>query len=239
MDATEYSASMIAAAIGVPARAQMLYALLDGRARTATELAMIADVTSATASSHLARLETLALVKVSPQGRYRYFALADDRVASALEALSVLAVQPRAMFHPTTPQPLRSARSCYDHIAGSLGVALHDRLKALRWLTSERHAGEAYDLTSAGSRALHANGIDVDGARAQRRRFAFACIDWSERRPHLGGALGAALMAASLQKRWLLRDDDSRALKFTQLGRREFKARFGVDTGQEVRCASA
>jgi DNA-binding transcriptional ArsR family regulator len=228
MDASESSASMIAAAIGVPARAQMLYTLLDGRARTSTELAMVADVTPATASAHLARLEALALVKVSPQGRSRYYALAGARVASALEALSVLAVEPHATFRSTTPLPLRTARSCYDHIAGSLGVTLHDRLTALRWITSERNAGEVYDVTAAGSRALKVNGVDVDAARSQRRRFAFACIDWSERRPHLGGALAAALMAVSLDKRWLRRDDDSRALTITPLGRREFKARFGI-----------
>lgn len=231
MDATEFSASTIAAAIGVPARAQMLYTLLDGRARTSTELAMVADVTPATASAHLARLEALALVNVSPQGRYRYYALADDRVASALEALGVLAARPHATFRPTTPQPLRLARSCYDHIAGSLGVALHDRLSALHWLVSNRRAGQTYDLSTSGSRALMAIGVDVDGARAQRRRFAFACLDWSERRPHLGGALGAAIMAAGLHNRWLLRDDDSRALKITPLGRREFKARFGIVLG--------
>ena len=156
-------------------------------------------------------------------------ALADDRVASALESLSVIADQPRANFHSTTPQPLRAARSCYDHIAGSLGVALHDRLTALHWLISERRAGEACDLTAAGSRALKAHGIDVDAARSQRRRFAFACIDWSERRPHLGGALAAALMQAGLDKRWIVRDDDSRALTVTALGRREFKARFNLE----------
>jgi DNA-binding transcriptional ArsR family regulator len=228
MDATDFSASMIAAAIGVPARAQMLYALSDGRARTSTELAMIADVTPATASAHLARLEALALVKVSPQGRSRYYALAGTRVASALEALSVLAAAPRAAFRSTTPLPLRAARSCYDHVAGNLGVALHDRLIALRWLTSGQGSDGAYDLTASGSRALKTNGVDVDGARAQRRRFAFACIDWSERRPHLGGALAAAFMKGSLDKRWLLRDDDSRALTITALGRREFKARFGI-----------
>jgi DNA-binding transcriptional ArsR family regulator len=228
MDTPELSAAMIAAAIGVPARAQMLYTLLDGRARTSTELALVADVTPATASTHLARLEALALVKVSPQGRYRYYALAGERVASALEALGVLATEPRATFRSSTPQPLRAARSCYDHIAGSLGVALHDRLTAMRWLTSERRANAAYDLTVAGSRALKAHGIDVDVARSQRRRFAFACIDWSERRPHLGGALGAAFLGTSLTKRWVRRVDDSRALAITPLGRREFKARFGV-----------
>lgn len=222
---------MIAAAIGVPARARMLYALLDGRARTSTELAMVADVTPATASAHLARLEALALVRVSPQGRSRYYALAGVRVASALEALSVLAVEPRAEFRSTTPLPLRAARSCYDHIAGSLGVALHDRLAALRWITPERLVGEAYEVTAAGSRGFKANGVDVDAARSQRRRFAFACIDWSERRPHLGGALGAALMVAGLDKRWIVRDDDSRALLVTPLGRREFKSRFGIVLG--------
>jgi DNA-binding transcriptional ArsR family regulator len=228
MDVPDFSAATIAAAIGVPARAQMLYTLLDGRARTSTELAMVADVTPATASAHLARLEALALVEVSPQGRYRYYVLASDHVASALEALGVLATEPRAKFRSNTPQPLRAARSCYDHIAGSLGVALHDRLTALRWLTSERHTNAEHDLTAAGSRALKTHGVDVDAARSQRRRFAFACIDWSERRPHLGGALGAALMESSLNGKWVRRDDDSRALTITPLGRREFKARFGI-----------
>lgn len=219
---------MIATAIGVPARARMLYSLLDGRARTSTELAMVADVNPATASVHLARLAALDLVNVSPQGKHRYYALAGDAVGSALEALSVLATVPSTHLRSTTPLPLRAARSCYDHLAGILGVALHDRLAAQRWITSDRATGHAYKLTASGSRALTSFGVDVDTARSRRRRFAFACIDWSERRPHVGGALGAALLAAALDKKWLRRDDDSRALTVTSLGHREFKARFGL-----------
>jgi DNA-binding transcriptional ArsR family regulator len=218
----------IAAAIGEPARARMLYCLMDGRARTSTELAVVAGVSPSTASVHLTRLRDEHLVNVAVQGKHRYYTLAGRHVAPALEALSVLAGGPRHTFSPTTPSRLRAARTCYDHLAGSVGVELHDRLTALGWLSSGRPGDSAYEVTPAGARALEALGIDVESARAQRRRFAFACLDWSERRPHVGGALGAALLALTLKKKWATQDLDSRALTVTPLGRRDMRTRFGL-----------
>jgi len=228
VETADAAASSIAAAIGEPARARMLYCLADGRARTSTELAMVAEVSPSTASVHLQRLTTKRLVKVFAQGKHRYYSLGGPNVAAALEALSVLAGETRDTFVPNTPEPLRAARTCYDHIAGSLGVSLHDRIRAMGWLAEASAEANAYDydLTPGGTKALQAIGIDVDATRALRRRFAFACVDWSERRPHLGGAVGAALLRAALRRRWVIQDLDSRILSVTALGRREMLARF-------------
>ena len=221
--------SRIAAAIGEPARARMLYCLVDGRARTSTELAVAADVTPSTASVHLQRLKTQRLVKVFAQGKYRYYSLEGANVAAALEALSVLAGGSRAPFVPTTPNRLRVARTCYDHIAGTLGVSLHDRFQTLGWLSADSTTGHNLcDLTPSGKKAFEALGIDIEATRTLRRRFAYACVDWSERRPHLGGALAAALLKVALRRKWMLQDLDSRALSVTNLGRREMMTRFGL-----------
>ena len=222
--------SRIAAAIGEPARSRILCSLLDGHARTSTELAVVAEVSPSTASVHLNRLKSQRLIKVLAQGKHRYYSLQGAEVASALEALAVLAGGPRERFVPNTPTHLRSARTCYDHIAGTLGVALHDRLQTLGWLAAGlARRKDAYDLTEKGARALGALGIDVAAARHLRRRFAFACLDWSERRSHLGGAIGAALLQCALRKRWLMQDLDCRALTITRLGRREMQSRFGLE----------
>jgi DNA-binding transcriptional ArsR family regulator len=223
--------SRIAAAIGEPPRARMLYCLVDGRARTSTELAMVAEVKPSTASVHLHRLEKERLVKVLAQGKHRYYRLAGEDVAAALEALSVLAGGFRNSFVPHTPNRLLAARTCYDHIAGTLGVALHDRIKAMGWLSGgagESAAENAYELTPRGIKAFGELGIDVQANRALRRRFAYACVDWSERRPHLGGAVGAALLNIALERKWVIRELDSRALAITRVGRREMRARFGL-----------
>lgn len=220
--------SSIAAAIGEPARARMLYCLSDGRARTSTELAVLADVSPSTASAHLHRLSSERLVKVFAQGKHRYYSLEGPIVAATLEALSVLAGVPRPKFVPSTPDRLRAGRTCYDHIAGSLGVSLHDRFHALGWLSPSAMGGNGYDLTNGGAKALESLGVNVDETRALRRRFAFACVDWSERRPHIGGALGAALLKLALKRKWVLQDLDCRALEVTGRGRRELLARFGL-----------
>jgi DNA-binding transcriptional ArsR family regulator len=217
----------IAAAIGEPARARMLYCLLDGRARTSTELAVVAEVSPSTASIHLQRLHSRRLVTVVPQGKHRYYSLASSNVAAALEALSVLAGGPRPSFVPGTPHVLRAARTCYDHIAGGLGVSLRDRFQSLGWLSGP-DSGNSYDLTPSGSKAFAALGIEVEAARSSRRRFAFACLDWSERRPHIGGALAAALLAIALKRKWAVQELDSRALTVTRVGRRELLSRFGL-----------
>jgi DNA-binding transcriptional ArsR family regulator len=218
----------IAAAIGEPARARMLHSLMDGHARTSTELSALADIGPSTASAHLGRLKAAGLVKVVAQGKHRYYSLAGGDVAAVLEGLSVLAGV-RPAFTPNTPPRLRAARTCYDHMAGAAGVLLHDRLQALGWLVPAPTGQEGdYEATADGAAALTALGIDLQAVRARRRRFACDCLDWSERRPHLGGALGAALLDLALRRRWLARDLDSRALSVTSLGRRAMAARFGA-----------
>ncbi len=227
-ESEDAAVARIAAAIGEPARARMLYCLMDGRARTSTELAVAAEVSPSTASAHLSRLKAERLVKAVAQGKHRYYMLSGAEVGSALEGLSVLAGGPREAFRPVTPTRLLAARTCYDHIAGTLGVSLHDRLRALGWLKEAEGERDAYGVTARGAKGLEALGIDLDGARALRRRFAPACLDWSERRPHLGGALGAALLAMALKKEWVARELDDRALNVTAAGRRELRMRFGV-----------
>jgi DNA-binding transcriptional ArsR family regulator len=227
--------SEIASAIGEPARARMLYCLVDGRARTSTELAAVAEITPSTASVHLQRLKMQHLVKVLAQGKHRYYSLDGANVAAALEALSVLAGGSRSTFVPNTPNPLRAARTCYDHIAGTLGVSLHDRFQKLGWLSAgvtdnatDNVTDNACDLTPKGTKSFESLGVDVATTRTLRRRFAYSCVDWSERRPHLGGALAAALLNVSLKRKWILQDLDSRALSVTSLGKREMLTRFGL-----------
>lgn len=223
----ERAVARIANAIGEPARARMLFCLMDGHARTSTELAIVADVSTSTASAHLNRLKSERLVEVRTQGKHRFYSLAGPEVARVLEGLSVLADQPRRKFVPNTPTRLRAARVCYDHMAGTLGVKVHDRFKDLKWISNG--TGDTYDLTAAGERVLDALNVNVEEMRSSRRRFAYACLDWSERRPHIGGALGSALLAAALKRKWVLKDLDSRAIRITAAGRREMLARFGLE----------
>lgn len=220
--------SRIAAAIGEPARARMLYCLIDGHARTSTELAVIGEVSPSTASVHLNRLRAERLIKVVVQGRHRYYSLEGPNVARALEALSVLAFGPAAAFVPNTPSALRAARTCYDHMAGALGVAIHDAFRSLGWIATAPSESAAYEVTAKGDAGLGSLGIDVDAAHGLRRRFAYPCLDWSERRPHLGGALAAAVLKVALKRRWVTRDLDTRALEITNQGRRELRSRLGI-----------
>ena len=225
-ESVDEAVSRVAAAIGEPARTKMLFCLMDGHARTSTELAIVAEVTPSTASVHLNRLKEENLVKVVVQGRHRYYRLGGPHVARVLEKLSVVVGGGREKFVPHTPSRLRAARSCYDHMAGALAVGLHDRFHALRWVKAN---GDAYDLTAAGATAFEVLGIDVEEVRTQRRRFAYACLDWSERRPHVGGALGASVLKVALARKWVVRELDSRALEITAFGRREMRARFGLE----------
>jgi len=229
MDVSDADAAVapIAAAIGEPARARMLYCLADGRARTSTELAIVGGVTPPTASAHLQRLKAQRLVTVVAQGRHRYYALDRPDVAAALEVLSVLAGGVSTSFVPNTPHRLREARTCYDHIAGTLGVSLFERFVAIGWLSAPRRSTTVV-VTADGRSGFERLGIDIDATRALRRRFAFACLDWSERRPHLGGALGAALLHGARRRRWVSQDLDSRILRVTAAGRRELLAPLGI-----------
>lgn len=210
--------------MGEPARARMLYCLMDNRARTSTELAVVANVTPSTGSAHLNRLMAARLVRVQVQGKHRYYTLEGPRVARVLEGLSVLASGRDATFVPNTPSPLRTARTCYDHLAGTLGVMLRERLETSGLLVANNGP---YDLTPRGIRDLARLGIDVDEARKSRRQFAYGCLDWSERRPHIGGALGAAILKLALRRKWLVQELDSRALQITSQGQREMRKHFG------------
>jgi DNA-binding transcriptional ArsR family regulator len=213
---------------------------VDGHAWTSTELSVVAGVSPSTASVHLNRLKTAHLVKVLVQGKHRFYSLEGPNVATALEGLSVLAGGSHDNFVPSTLSRLRGARTCYDHMAGKVGVLLHDRFKALGWLAGSNPKDDAsaddnaYDLTPNGSKAFEALGIDIEATRALRRRFACACLDWSERRPHVGGALGAALLKIALKRKWVIQDLDSRVLDVTSIGRREMLTRFGLHVWERI-----
>jgi len=239
MDAEQHDVgvSQVAAAIAEPARTRMLCALMDGHARTSTELASIAEVSASTASAHLAKLKESALVRLHVQGRHRYYSLADKRVAEALEALMVIGQNAAPTFTSRTPDRLQFARTCYDHMAGTLAVRLHDRFLEAGWLLDVE--GQGYRLSETGEALFAGLGIDVQALAAQRRRFACPCLDWSMRRPHLGGALGAALLQIAIKRKWVLQDLDSRALGLTASGRREMAGRFGVSAEMEAESAFA
>jgi DNA-binding transcriptional ArsR family regulator len=228
MDSIDGAASRIASAIGEPARARILYCLMDDRARTSTELAAVANVGTSTASAHLDRLLKARLLKVVAQGRNRYHSLAGPEVGRILEGLTAIAGTLRPRFIPTTPDRLRVARSCYDHIAGSLGVALHDQLLGMGWIQPRGTEG-TYAISAKGRRKLKELGIDTGELEGRRRRVAFGCLDWSERRSHLAGSLGAALLGVALGRKWLARDLDGRGLTPTPFGRLELRRWFGLD----------
>jgi DNA-binding transcriptional ArsR family regulator len=230
---TDTGIAAIAAAIGDATRARMLVSLMDGRARTGIELAAVADVGPSTASAHLQRLQAARLVSVQRQGKHRYYSLGGAEIAGLLERLSALAGTRGEGIVCRAPQHLRAARTCYDHIAGTVGVALLERFAVLGWLAPAADSEQAdYGLTAAGTRAFATLGLDVVSARQTRRRFAFGCLDWTERRHHLGGALGAAFLQLAQRRKWVLQDLDSRALRVTGGGRRAF-ARLGVSLQRE------
>ncbi len=216
VECAEVSLAEVAGAIADPARSRMLCSLLDGRARTATELAAVADVTASMASNHFSRLREHGLVEQLVQGRHRYYRLANSRVARALESLLSITDQRPTTFQPSTPAALRHARTCYDHCAGEVAVRLHDVLLQANWIEAQ---GRDYVLTEKGVERLLKLGVDVDAIRAQRRRLAYPCMDWSERSPHIGGALGAAILELMLKRGWATRQLDSRALNVTSKGR--------------------
>ncbi|MGP3920071.1 ArsR/SmtB family transcription factor [Nonomuraea sp. 10N515B] len=211
----------VAALIADPTRAAILTALLDGRALAAGELARVAGVSAATASSHLARLLDGRLVDVVRQGRHRYYRLAGHEVAEVLEVLARISARPpvRSLRQSRQARMLEEARTCYDHLAGRAGVGLLDGLR-------EGGYYAAHDLTGAGERLLAGLGVDVAGARGSRRRFAPECLDWTERRSHLGGALGAAVTEALFDRGWFRRGSVPRAVIVTDEGREGLSALF-------------
>ena len=227
------SFAKIAALAGDPARAGMLHALMDGRALTASELARVAGITAQTASSHLARMTDAGMLSVEKQGRHRYHRLASTAVAQMMESIMQVASaqEPRRKLS-VGPRDvaLRAARTCYDHLAGQLGVALADALVARGYAELTSDAGV---MTDPGNSFLGKLGIDVGSLLAPRgkrstRVLCRPCLDWSERRPHLAGAVGAALCAHSLAKNWIRRIDGTRAVAITPKGLRVFREEFGA-----------
>ncbi|CAM3654968.1 HTH arsR-type domain-containing protein [Bordetella sputigena] len=210
----------VASAIGDPVRASMLCSLLDGCARTATELAAVAGIGASTASSHFTRLREQGLLEQATQGKHRYYRLANREVAGALEALLVVAGVKAAPYKPGTPPELREARTCYKHMAGTVAVRIHDAFLARGYLRARE--GQ-YVLTPAGADYLRQIGMDVDAIHTTRRSFAHPCLDWSARRPHIGGALGDALLAHFIARRWVEKQLDTRALRLTRGGERALR----------------
>ena len=217
----------VAALIGDHARAEVLTALLADRALTATELAGIAGVTKQTISAHLAKLRGAGLVSVEHQGRHRYFRLADHDVAQLLESLMGVAFRTGAVRLRSSPREpaLRKARVCYDHLAGELGVLAFEALLARRVFKSDTNG---LTLTNAGADWFTELGIDAAAAASKRRAFCRPCLDWGERRHHLGGALGTALLARLFELGWARRAKDSRIVSFTPKGELAFRALFAV-----------
>ena len=221
--ASEPDLARIASTIGDPRRIRMLALLMEGRALTAKELALGAGVEPATATAHLKRLLEDGLLESAAQGRHKYFRFASDQVAHLVESL--MRVAPRKPVVAAAAQdPMRQARYCYDHLAGSLGTGLFTALERKGWLADETGDARQLQLTPRGTKALKAMGIDLEAARARRRLFACRCLDWSERRDHLGGALGAALAAHAQAQRWIERRKHSRAVAITPAGRQAWRA---------------
>jgi DNA-binding transcriptional ArsR family regulator len=225
-----------AALLSDVARAAILCALMDGRARTAGELACTAGVTPQTASGHLARLAYAGLIVVVPQGRHRYHRLAGTEAAQTLEALGLLAaLQPRRMRVPgPRDAALREARTCYDHFAGRLGVAIADAMRAAGGTVVH---GREVEITPEGERRFACLGVDVGVLRGARRPLCRHCLDWSERRPHLAGAVAAQLVQQALASGWVCRLPDTRAVRVTHEGQRAFAAALGTGFAETLAAA--
>jgi len=217
----------VGALLGDPARANILAALIDGRAFTATELSAIAGVAPQTTSGHLARLTQANLLAFAKQGRHRYYRLASPLVGDMLETVLALAsvqLPPRHSRPSRLDEAMRDARSCYDHVAGRLGVAVADALIEREHVVLGKDGGE---VTAAGTRFFAKFGTELKPS-GSRRLLCRPCLDWSERRFHLAGAVGAALYARFLQLQWIARCKDTRALTITAAGARGFAESFGV-----------
>lgn len=205
----------------------MLLALLDGRDLAASELATLAGMTPQAATAHFKKLVAAGLLVGRSAGRHRFFRIASPEVGHAIETLATIARPARivALGQSTALERLRTARSCYDHLAGKLGVAVTDRLIERRAIALN---GRDFTLTAHGRDVFADLGINVDDVQSERRRFARACMDWTERRPHLAGSLGASVLSLLVRKRWVTRNTHDRALRITPDGERELRSTLGV-----------
>ena len=221
----------IAALVGDPARATMVSALLDGRALTASELAVAARITPQTTSTHLAKLTEAGLLSVVRNGRHRYFRLASPIVGDMIDGIVAVALAKRPRYRPLSDQAraLSAARICYDHLAGRLSVDLTDSFVAREYVVLDVEAAE---ITRAGIRFFTEFGIELPKLRSTRRHFCRLCLDWTERRPHIAGAVGAAITKRYFDLGWMERLKRSHAVIITPLGRRGFQETFGIDVSE-------
>lgn len=220
--ALEHSMATVAAAMADVSRVKMLCALMDGRAWTATELSAVAGVSSSTASAHLARLVGGNLLTCLNQGRHRYYRLSSHEVAELLEKVMGVSWRSASVAIITTPSSLRQARTCYDHLAGEVAVKIYDFMLKDGWLTAEGSA-----ITEKGLQQFERLGMTLNAQ--SRRKQCSACLDWSERRFHLGGEAGAAFFRYGEQKDWFTRVPGYREVSITPAGKRALKKGFGVD----------
>ncbi|WP_374369230.1 ArsR/SmtB family transcription factor [Dongia sp.] len=220
--------SRVASLIGDPARANILEALMAGKALTSSELAVEAGITAATVSSHLGKLQEAGLIAVQAQGRHRYWRLAHHEVAEMLEALTGIAARTGHLRTRTGPKEpaLRKARICYDHLAGDYGVLLYEALKKRKVFTA---AEDGLQLSKAGSRFCDEFGIDLVALEQSRRPLCRDCLDWSVRKSHLAGSLGAALLTRIQALGWARREKAGRVIAFTPPGERAFLKMFGAN----------
>jgi len=222
-----------AALIADPARASILMALLDGRAHPAGALAYAANISPQAASNHLAKLRDGGMVAVEIEGRHRYYRLARPEIAVVLEALLSVAPPIRSLDDPRSPKArrIRAARSCYDHLAGRLGVAMAEAMEARNLLSvpANAPAGKLYGITEAGRQWFAGLGIDVGAAGSKQRPLARRCLDWTERRHHLAGALGARLLARMETLGWVTRNRETRAVTVTRAGAEGLRRHLGIE----------
>ena len=231
---TGHVVAEIAALLADHARATMVWALLDGRALAASELAVAARITPQTASSHLAKLTEAGLLSMARHGRHRYFRLASPRVTDMIDGIVAVALEKRPRYTPLSRQAraLNAARICYDHLAGRLSVDLADSFVTRKYVVLDDDVAE---ITRAGARFLTEFGIELPAPGSPRRHHCRLCLDWTERRPHIAGAIGAAITKRCFDIGWLERMSRSQAVAVTPLGRRGFLKTFGIDARRDPR----
>jgi len=217
----------VASLIGEKSRAIMLWSLLDGKAYTATELAICADISAQAASNHLSKLLNANLLSVTIQGRHKYYRFANDKIAHTIEMIA--GILPMETTRQKNNQPvsgIKYARTCYDHIAGKAGVLITNALLQKEIIIYKK---DVYEVSAAGKKWFDAIGIDVDDVQQTKRKFAFPCLDWSERKHHLAGALGSAFLNAIVTNDWIRKIKHSREIIITAGGKKELNKRLNID----------
>ncbi|MCM3707062.1 MULTISPECIES: ArsR/SmtB family transcription factor [Cytobacillus] len=222
----------VASLISEPSRAAILTALLDGRFHTVNELAHMARVKPQTASFHLKKMLDAQVVTAEKQGRHRYYGIMNQEVARVME--SFLSIAPAAEIksfkHASEDKAIRSARTCYDHLAGNLGVQITESLTKRGFIAEEK---DTFSVTEDGKAFFHSMQIDLTSLKKKRRSFSHKCLDWSERRHHLAGALGNAILEKLLERNWIQRIPKTRAIKITPSGLKGLKDTFAIDMDRE------